>query len=210
MGKRSDQSFLSDDAPRVAMPDALDDRLRAVERALDGSADRAATVTTTTDEPNTGHQSPPHHGEREDGRLDALESRLDDAETTLAQLEAAVQALRGYAGKVRSVDERVEERADAALAAVESLEDRVDELETDPAPLNGRRNAGHDEQCPHCDGRRDDGHRSGGRRDDDRLADERRDRTLDAGWPTSPAPRFESEDDTDASPGLLSRLRDLL
>ncbi|MFD2372222.1 KH domain-containing protein, partial [Haloarchaeobius iranensis] len=35
---------------RFDLPDALDDRLRAVERALDGSDDRAASVTTTPDE----------------------------------------------------------------------------------------------------------------------------------------------------------------
>ncbi|WP_440991025.1 DUF7310 family coiled-coil domain-containing protein [Haloarchaeobius baliensis] len=195
------------------MPDALDDRLRAVERALDGSVDRATSVTTT-DEPPAADRSPPGHDGRGSDRLDDLESRLDDAETTLAELEAAVQALRGYAGKVRSVDERVEERADAALAAVESLEARVDELE-DSTPSTRRGQSDNDDRCPHCDGRREVGRQGAsgpaeGRRDDDRPAAERRDRTLDAEWPTSPAPRFADQDDADADPGLLGRLRDLL
>ncbi|WP_256298784.1 DUF7310 family coiled-coil domain-containing protein [Haloarchaeobius salinus] len=182
------------------MPDTLEDRLRAVERALDGSTDRAASVTTTPDEPNADHRSARRHDEREGDRLDEFESRLDDAETTLSEVEAAVQALRGYAGKVRSVDERVEERADAALAAVETLEVRVDELETAPTQSREHREPSHDGHCPHCDDQQDD----------DRPTTGRRDRTLDAEWPTSPAPRFESEDDTDADPGLLARLRDLL
>jgi uncharacterized coiled-coil protein SlyX len=190
------------------MPDALDDRLRAVERALDGSDDRTASVTTTPDESSTPHRTASRHA-RDDDRLDELESRLHAVETTVADLEAAVQALRGYAGEVRSVDERVEERADAALAAVETLEDRVDELEAYPTPSPGRRESSHDERCPHCDGRRD-----GSRRHEEPTAEDRRDRTLDAGWPTSPAPRFErgdaGEDAGDASPGLLARLRDRL
>jgi len=51
--------------------------------------------------------------------------RVDDLEDRLAELEAAVQALRGYAGSVRSVNEGVRERADAAAAAVEDIEDRL-------------------------------------------------------------------------------------
>ncbi|MFC4407017.1 DUF7310 family coiled-coil domain-containing protein [Haloarchaeobius iranensis] len=186
------------------MPDALDDRLRAVERALDGSDDRAASVTTTPDETSTARQSAPAHA-RDGDQLDDLESRLDAAETATADLEGAVQALRGYAGKVRSVDERVEERADAALAAVETLEDRVDELESQSTPVPERQGPGRDEHCPHCAGRRDDGRPS-----DEPPAGGRRERTLDAGWPTSPAPRFEHEDGGDASRGVLARLRDRL
>lgn len=50
-------------------------------------------------------------------------------EDRVAELEAAVEALRGYAGSVRAVNDRVEERADAAVATVESLQDRVDDVE---------------------------------------------------------------------------------
>jgi hypothetical protein len=50
-------------------------------------------------------------------------------EKRVAELEAATQALRGYVGNVRSVNERVEERADAALARAEELDGRVTALE---------------------------------------------------------------------------------
>jgi len=59
-------------------------------------------------------------------RVSALESQLGDAEDRIAELEAVTQALRGYVGNVRSVNEDVEQRADAALAAVERLEGWVD------------------------------------------------------------------------------------
>jgi hypothetical protein len=60
----------------------------------------------------------------ESGAVDvvALEDRV-------AELEAAVQALRGYAGSVRAVNDRVEERADAAVATAEDCRERVGALE---------------------------------------------------------------------------------
>jgi len=94
--------------------DALAERVEAVERALtDGhelaelpeGADLAATVAAT-------------------------DERVDDVEERLAELEAAVQAVRGYVGNVRSVNREVERRADAALAAVERLDDGSDDLRT--------------------------------------------------------------------------------
>ncbi|WP_267642528.1 DUF7310 family coiled-coil domain-containing protein [Haloarchaeobius amylolyticus] len=112
------------------MSDQLDDRLRAVERAIadedavldavagDGGATHTGFEAGAT-EPATG--SAPEQP--------TLADRLDEVETAVADLEAAVQALRGYAGNVRSVNERVEQRADGAMAAVESLEERVAELE---------------------------------------------------------------------------------
>ncbi|WP_435317486.1 DUF7310 family coiled-coil domain-containing protein [Haloarchaeobius sp. TZWSO28] len=110
------------------MSDQLNDRLRAVERAI--SDDDAVSGTMgvdsvgTTPEPGPTSETTP--GERGAARLT---DRLDELEATVAELDAAVQALRGYAGNVRSVNERVEKRADGALAAVESLEARVEELE---------------------------------------------------------------------------------
>jgi hypothetical protein len=50
-------------------------------------------------------------------------------EDRVAELEAAVQALRGYAGSVRAVNDRVEERADAAVATAEDCRERVAALE---------------------------------------------------------------------------------
>lgn len=95
------------------MPDrqAIDRRLRAVERALtDGEADLGAV----RDAAETAE------------RVAALESELEATRERVAELEAATQALRGYVGNVRSVNEGVAERADAALAAVERLEDERD------------------------------------------------------------------------------------
>lgn len=98
----------------AAGDDHLEARLRAVERAVvegepppEGLAD-AATLA----------------GDLEDlaGRLDDLEDRVDD-------LAAATQAVRGYVGEVRSVNESVEASAGTALERVEALAERVDALE---------------------------------------------------------------------------------
>jgi len=65
-----------------------------------------------------------------EGRLAAVEDRLDELTDRADELDAATQALRGYVGNVRSVNEDVEQRADAALAATERLERRLDEVAT--------------------------------------------------------------------------------
>jgi len=88
-------------------PEALDERLRAVERALT-DADRDLTDLRTGAELAT--------------EVEALADRLEEAEARLDDLDAAAQALRGYVGNVRAVNETVERRADAALAKAESLE----------------------------------------------------------------------------------------
>ncbi|ELZ91819.1 hypothetical protein C440_15944 [Haloferax mucosum ATCC BAA-1512] len=82
-------------------------RLDAVERTLTG---------TDTDLSNL-----------ED--LAAVEARVADLESTVETLtdridevDAATQAIRGYLGGVRTVNEDVERRANAALAKAESLE----------------------------------------------------------------------------------------
>ncbi|WP_324663116.1 DUF7310 family coiled-coil domain-containing protein [Haloarcula sediminis] len=59
-------------------------------------------------------------------RVAALEDRVAELDERADELDAATQALRGYVGNVRSVNERVEGRADAALAATERLERRLD------------------------------------------------------------------------------------
>lgn len=87
--------------------EALDDRLRAVERALTGD--------------DTNFQNLENAAELR-GDVQELENRLDALETKVDDIDAATQALRGYVGNVRSVNRSVERRADAALAAVDSLE----------------------------------------------------------------------------------------
>ncbi len=82
---------------------------------------------------------PPNDHDRDSlsRRLDAVEralseeepleraDRLDDLETRVAELEAAVQAIRGYVGEVRAVNEDVERRADRALRKAEAVERNV-------------------------------------------------------------------------------------
>lgn len=81
--------------------DRIEARLRAVERAVTGNEARPADAATDAEAT----------AERE-----RLESRLDDLEARVAELEAATQAIRGYAGAVRAVNREVERRADLALA----------------------------------------------------------------------------------------------
>lgn len=94
--------------------ETLDERLRAVERALTGTdhevaglSDAAALAT----------------------RIEDLETRLDEIAERQRDLEASTQAVRGYVGNVRAVNRDVEQRADAALAKIEELERRLDERE---------------------------------------------------------------------------------
>ncbi|WP_123536471.1 DUF7310 family coiled-coil domain-containing protein [Halosimplex salinum] len=112
----------------------LDERLTAVERAVvdgDYELDELADLAAVADD------------------LDRLESRLDDVEERLATVEARSQSVEGFVGQVRSVNEDVEKRADAAIAAVDRLERRVGELEAlTEGPARG--------------GRGDDRHRSAG------------------------------------------------
>jgi chromosome segregation ATPase len=96
----------------------IEERLRAVERAL-------------TD----GEASPADVGDRAALRsdLDRQADRIEELDERVRELEAAVQALRGYVGNLRAVNEEVERRADAALAAAERP-DGTDE----PAPGHRR------------------------------------------------------------------------
>lgn len=87
--------------------ETLAERLQTVERAVsDGETDlpNAATLGKV------------------ESRVEALEERLEEIDDRTVELEAATQALRGYVGNVRSVNEDVEQRADAALAATDRLE----------------------------------------------------------------------------------------
>jgi len=88
--------------------DDLDERLRAVERAM---TDGDAAVSDLAD------AAAVHD------RLDGLEAELADLRERLDALDATVQSLHGYVGDLEAVNERVERRADAAREAVERLED---------------------------------------------------------------------------------------
>lgn len=97
--------------------DALERRLAAVERAL-------------TD----GHDDMPDLGDDAAlaARMDEMEATATRLEQRVTDLDAAVQALRGYVGNVRSVNRAVERRADAALATAQRAVD--DRSGTDDGP----------------------------------------------------------------------------
>ncbi|MBS3759872.1 DUF7310 family coiled-coil domain-containing protein [Halodesulfurarchaeum sp.] len=92
---------------------SIDERVGALERRL--SAEPADTAKTTGSEPPAGES-----GTRSDHA--DLRDRIETLESTVAELEAGLKAVRGYVGTVEHVNETVERRADAALAAVERLE----------------------------------------------------------------------------------------
>jgi len=94
--------------------DDIEDRLAAVERAL---TEADADLPTLADDAELTR------------RVDELERELDALDERIEELDAALQAVRGYVGSVRSVNEDVEARANAAVAGVESLEERVEALE---------------------------------------------------------------------------------
>ncbi|GAB7009995.1 DUF7310 family coiled-coil domain-containing protein [Halorubrum trueperi] len=99
--------------------DRIDERLRAVERALTGSDSTVADI----------EDSAAATAERRE-----IESRLGDLEARVEELEAATQALRGYAGSIRAVNREVERRADLALARAGSGGTRT----VDPEDVNAR------------------------------------------------------------------------
>ncbi|MFC7019968.1 MULTISPECIES: DUF7310 family coiled-coil domain-containing protein [Haloarcula] len=92
--------------------ETLAERVRTVERAVTDGESEFPDATALADL---------------ETRIEALEDRVADIDDRTTELEAATQALRGYVGNVRSVNEDVEQRADAALAATDRLERRLDE-----------------------------------------------------------------------------------
>ncbi|MEF8813065.1 MAG: ABC transporter C-terminal domain-containing protein [Halovenus sp.] len=89
------------------MEEDLETRIDALERAItDGDGDFAEIRVAA----ETGAQ------------LDRLETDLGELQDRVCELEAATQALRGYVGNVRAVNEDVESRASAALAKAETIE----------------------------------------------------------------------------------------
>lgn len=87
----------------------LEARVAALERAL-----------TDGREGNVGDIP---EGAAVEQRLDGIERRLADLEERLDELDAGLQAVQGYIGEVEHVNREVERQAEAALAAVERLED---------------------------------------------------------------------------------------
>lgn len=106
----------------MASGEHLERRLRAVERALDGDEHDGTALDGESDLAE---------------RVEELETDLDAATERIAELEATTQALRGYVGNVRSVNEDVEQRAEAAVAAVDRLEERFDAADGERASRRG-------------------------------------------------------------------------
>ncbi|MBV0923662.1 hypothetical protein KTS45_05555 [Halomicroarcula limicola] len=92
--------------------ETLEERVRTVERAVTDGDHEFPEATELADLR---------------ARVEALEQRFAELDDRTSELEAATQALRGYVGNVRSVNQDVERRADAALAAVEEMERRLDD-----------------------------------------------------------------------------------
>jgi len=93
----------------------LDERLTAVERTVvdgDHELDELADLASLADD------------------VERLDERLDDVEQRLADVESRSQAMEGFVGNIRSVNEDVEQQADAAMATVDRLEQRIQEIET--------------------------------------------------------------------------------
>ncbi|MEF8974242.1 MAG: hypothetical protein V5A15_05075, partial [Haloarcula sp.] len=84
--------------------ETLAERLQTVERAVTDGTTEFPEVTELAEL---------------ETRMDTVEQRVDDIDERTAELEAATQALRGYVGNIRAVNEDVEQRADAALAATD-------------------------------------------------------------------------------------------
>ncbi|MFW6003997.1 MAG: DUF7310 family coiled-coil domain-containing protein [Halodesulfurarchaeum sp.] len=97
----------------------IDDRLSALERRLDERGTVVAEGSQAKPPAAESTDGPVTTGTVEDG--DLLE-RVEALEAEIAELEAGLQALRGYVGNVDHVNETVERRANAAIAAVERLE----------------------------------------------------------------------------------------
>ncbi len=65
----------------------------------------------------------------------------EELETRVGELEAAVEALEAYIGHVKRTDDELEQRANAALTAVEDLESRVQALESVSEPPTAASNS---------------------------------------------------------------------
>lgn len=113
----------------------LERRLAAVERAVDERELEASTASDPADATESTNQ-PSRDGRSLNNRLETLENRVDE-------LDAALQAVRGFLGGIQAVNEAVESRADAAIAAVERLERRLDEA--NPERVETDQSARHNE-----------------------------------------------------------------
>jgi chromosome segregation ATPase len=169
-----------DGTPRSG--ESLEERLAAVERAVAEGEDREGVGLS---------------GEAT-ARVDSLEEDLADLTDRVAELEAATQALRGYVGNVRAVNDEVRERADAALATAEAVQETVEGSDgSSPRPGGEVSQARHADDGGGRDRESDPGHRCG-----------RELRDAPTGGCRGPGSAPEPRDDRSRS--LVRRFRDLL
>lgn len=105
------------------MEDDLTDRVETLERAITGEEYDLSALSTDADALD---------------RVSQLEERVEEIETQIEELEAVTQALRGYVGNIRAVNEDVENRAETALSKVETLDKRLTEEGSDNTTLEQR------------------------------------------------------------------------
>jgi TolA-binding protein len=180
----------------------LEARVAALERALtDGREGNVADIP---------------EGAAVEQRLDGVERRLADLEKRLEELDAGLQAVQGYIGEVEHVNREIERQAEAALAAVERLEN--DRGGSPAARSGGKPNTepGAEPGTEHRQG--PDSGRGVGQdaRADGSDAEERAAGTGNIGaWPPAddadPAGDPDRRDDDEVDPGdVLSRVRGAL
>lgn len=180
-----------------------DDDDRAVETALEERVAALERAVTERDPARDESETP--LDEQRAARRDDVADRLAELHERIDELDAAVQALRGYASGVRAVNEEVERRADLALATARTAASEGEKIgataepEVDPDPAGDAADQG------------------------TQLAE---DRTVEAALPDQPAVAAAvpdaTETDTDRAPsendgrsggiapGVVDRLRDAL
>lgn len=109
------------------------DSLQRNATDTDGLAERVAAIERAVADGDHDFSSLAAEGEQV-ARLDALAADVEELTDRVAELEAATQALRGYVGNVRSVNEDVQDRADLALSKVEDLQQDLADQTAQPAP----------------------------------------------------------------------------
>ena len=167
--------------------DRLDQRLSAVERVVvdgDVTLEELTELTSVVE------------------AVAELESRLEEQERRLADLEASVQSVEGYVGTIESVNDDVERHAASAIATVDRLERRIDNLEVELDDLQG----GLLEETPTAQSRGDrgeDGGREDTRREDSDGDDDSRNQT---GRDDSSVFEFRSSDEEPSPERLVEEL----
>lgn len=180
-----------------AVDQTLHERLAAVERAITEEG-TVADLSTTAER----HR-----------RLEALTERVEEIESCLDELDAATQALRGYVGSVRAVNEEVEKRADLALAIAERTERNAGARSSDAdegsetpemTPVESATDRLSESQAA------DDPTESVVGAGDGDVAAAVRDSPTDSDIDDSAVSAAVPDDGSDPDDGVLSRLRDVL